>query len=214
MAKPICHHGVRTLLGWRYSINPLLGLNWIIRPTAVAIPMQPSEVNSRNLMDGRISFSFSNYRAARRAESLHYNTKDEEVQSDEEHFHTIAVLIEQAPEGQQNLDPEVIEENMDLYPHILVRLISPHTKLPIRRSLGATGYDLAASQDCVILVRGCAQIPTGVCIEIPWGSYGRIVPRSGTVWKLGLDIGARVIDMGMRRVEARSGKDWLPLMDY
>ncbi|KAG6514285.1 hypothetical protein ZIOFF_024634 [Zingiber officinale] len=146
----------------RLSNIPNVGFAYEVQ---VAILMQPSEVNSRNLIDGRVSLSFSGYRVARQAEPLHSNTKDEEVPSDEEIFHTIAVLIEQTPvippKEQQSLDPEVIEENLDIYPDILVHRISPHAKLPIRRSSSVVGYDLATSQDCLIPARGRAQ---GKCI--------------------------------------------------
>ncbi|KAG6514183.1 hypothetical protein ZIOFF_024526 [Zingiber officinale] len=47
-------------------------------------------------MDGRISLSFNNYKAATSARAIQYNTRDK-VQSDEESFHTLAVLIEKAP---------------------------------------------------------------------------------------------------------------------
>ncbi|XP_074562548.1 uncharacterized protein LOC141819077, partial [Curcuma longa] len=53
-------HGVQALPGRRYSTSHLQGLNWIINPTQINIPMQPSEVNSQNLLDGRISLSFGN----------------------------------------------------------------------------------------------------------------------------------------------------------
>ncbi|KAG6521935.1 hypothetical protein ZIOFF_019069 [Zingiber officinale] len=77
-------HGVRALPGRRYSTSTLQGLNWVIQPTQLAIPMQPSEVNNNNLIDGRISLSFSNYRAALAAKLPYYNNQDEEVQSDED----------------------------------------------------------------------------------------------------------------------------------
>lgn len=67
-------------------------MNWVIRPTQVNIPMQPSEVNSRNLLDGRISVSFHTYAATQ----ITRLQDEEEVLSDEEQLrsHTIAVLIE------------------------------------------------------------------------------------------------------------------------
>ncbi|KAG6535783.1 hypothetical protein ZIOFF_000812 [Zingiber officinale] len=60
--------------------------------------MQPSEVNTRNLMDGRISLNFNNYITSSSARATSYNSKDEEIQSDEETFHTLAVLAEKTPE--------------------------------------------------------------------------------------------------------------------
>lgn len=89
-------HGVRALPGKRYSTTDLQGLNWVIRPTQVHIPMQPSEVNSRNLLNGRISLSFTNYTTTASTRPSHSPQKDDEIQSDEEEIrHTIAVLTQQ-----------------------------------------------------------------------------------------------------------------------
>ncbi|KAG6479302.1 hypothetical protein ZIOFF_062765 [Zingiber officinale] len=50
--------------------------------------MQPAEVNSQSMIDGRISLSFNNYIAAPTPEQPKYNDKDEEI---------LAVLIETKP---------------------------------------------------------------------------------------------------------------------
>ncbi|THU42909.1 hypothetical protein C4D60_Mb00t04880 [Musa balbisiana] len=57
--------------------------------------MQPSEVRNRNLIDGRVSISFSDYKAVSRSSRLSYNGNDNEAFSDEEEIrnHTLAVLI-------------------------------------------------------------------------------------------------------------------------
>ncbi|KAG6497846.1 hypothetical protein ZIOFF_045752 [Zingiber officinale] len=83
--------GVNALPGRNFSTMSLQGLNWVINPTQVTIPIQPSEVNSQTMMDGRISLSFSNYAAAQTSEQPVYNNKDEEVQE------ILAVLIETKP---------------------------------------------------------------------------------------------------------------------
>ncbi|KAG6514252.1 hypothetical protein ZIOFF_024599 [Zingiber officinale] len=88
-------HGVKALLGRSFSTSRLQGLNWTINPTQIAIPMQPAEVNSQTMMDGRISLSFSNYAAAQPIEQPIFNKKDEEV------YETLAVLIETQPESIQ-----------------------------------------------------------------------------------------------------------------
>ncbi|KAG6518473.1 hypothetical protein ZIOFF_021948 [Zingiber officinale] len=95
-------HGVRALPKRRYSTSSLQGLDWIIKPSQLLIPMQLVEVNSRNLINGRISVSFSNYKAASSSKPLKYNDKDEEIQSDEDIVQTLAVLIER--------DNNVLEE--------------------------------------------------------------------------------------------------------
>ncbi|KAG6497371.1 hypothetical protein ZIOFF_045270 [Zingiber officinale] len=105
-------HGVNALPGRRFSIRNLQGLNWVINPTQISIPMQPAEVNSQTMMDGRISLSFSNYTAAQPSEAPNYNNKDEEV------YETLAVLIETQPGVFMNYDgttEEYYEENNEVY---------------------------------------------------------------------------------------------------
>ena len=89
-------HGVRALSGRRYSTTELQGRDWVIQPTQTNITMQPLEVRSRNLLDGRISISFDNYKAALTSSHLHYNANDEEMFSEEEEIrsHIIAVILQ------------------------------------------------------------------------------------------------------------------------
>ncbi|KAG6493275.1 hypothetical protein ZIOFF_048254 [Zingiber officinale] len=105
-------HGVNALPGRRFSTRNLQGLNWVINPTQISIPMQPAEVNSQTMMDGQISLSFSNYTAAQPSEAPNYNNKDEEV------YETLAVLIETQPGVFMNYDgtaEEYYEENNEVY---------------------------------------------------------------------------------------------------
>ncbi|KAG6499753.1 hypothetical protein ZIOFF_039545 [Zingiber officinale] len=60
-------------------------------------------------MNGRISISFNNYLASSSAQIASYNSKDEEIQSDEETFHTLAVLVG------QTLDDPTYGEGDDYY---------------------------------------------------------------------------------------------------
>ena len=89
-------HGVRALPGRRYSTAELRGRDWVIRPTQIMVPMQPAEIRSRNLIDGRISISFDTYKAASTSSRINYNNADDEALSDEEEIrnHTIAVSIQ------------------------------------------------------------------------------------------------------------------------
>ena len=50
--------------------------------------------------------------------------------------------------------------------------------------------DLAPGQRCLAM--------TGLVLQIPEGSYGRIAPRSGLAWKHGIDVLAGVVDPGYR----------------
>ncbi|KAG6472667.1 hypothetical protein ZIOFF_070142 [Zingiber officinale] len=117
-------HGVIALPGRRYTTRQLQGVNWVVRPTNTIIPLQPREASSNNLIDGRLSISFSNYQATPSTHEAIYNRNDDEVPSDEEELrlHTIAVLIEERG--------------------LLVKRLHPSAALPRRATARAAGYDL------------------------------------------------------------------------
>ncbi|KAG6484114.1 hypothetical protein ZIOFF_060908 [Zingiber officinale] len=124
----LASHGVRALPGRSYNTRDVLGHNWIIRQSTVNIPMQPTEVNTRNMLDGSVSLQFDQYQAATSSSLPKFNSKDEEIQSDEEELtsHTIAVLVEE-------------ERGSEL----LVKRIHLLAQLPIRRTSGSAGYDIS-----------------------------------------------------------------------
>ncbi|KAG6513896.1 hypothetical protein ZIOFF_024233 [Zingiber officinale] len=175
-------HGVRALPGRSYSTRDILGHNWIIRQSTVNIPMQPTEVNTRNLLDGSVSLKFDNYQTAATLSVPKYNSKDEEIQSDEEEItnHTIAVLIEQEQEEE-----------------MLVKRISSLAQLPVRSTTGAAGYDLSITHAQNIPAKDKSLLSTGLCIQIPKNTYARIAPRSSAVIK-GIMIMGGVIDSDYR----------------
>ncbi|KAG6474309.1 hypothetical protein ZIOFF_068235 [Zingiber officinale] len=214
-------HGVKALPGRSFSTRSLQGLNWVIKPTQISISLQPTEVNSQTMMDGRISLSFSNYAAAQPSEAPtpNYNNKDEEV------YETLAVLIETQPgtfsyfdgtteeyyeiygdmddqitKGKQIVDPDE-RYSSQTEPHILVNKISQHAVLPKRQTKGSADLDIAASHAAVIEPYGRDLIHTGLRIEIPHGYYGRLASRSGLAWKNGVEVGAGVIDSDYRALQ-------------
>tara|TARA_B110000858_G_scaffold189634_1_gene236611 strand:+ start:537 stop:968 length:432 start_codon:yes stop_codon:yes gene_type:complete len=81
---------------------------------------------------------------------------------------------------------------------LCVTRLVPEAVLPHRGSQGAVGYDLVATQGCVILPGQRGLVPTGLSLELPPGTYGRVAPRSGLAVKNGLDVGAGVIDPDYR----------------
>ncbi|KAG6532258.1 hypothetical protein ZIOFF_006098 [Zingiber officinale] len=179
----LASHGVRALPGRSYNTRDVLGHNWIIRQSVVNIPMQPTEVNTRNMLDGSVSLQFDNYQAASSAAPPKFNSRDEEVQSDEEEInsHTIAVLIEERR-------PE--EE-------LLVKRISSLAKLPIKRTPGAAGYDISITHTQDIPARDRSLLSTGICIQIPQNTYARIAPRSSATLQGNIIMGG-VIDSDYR----------------
>lgn len=62
----------------------------------------------------------------------------------------------------------------------------------------AAGFDLKSAYDGVVPARGKALIKTDIQIELPFGTYGRIAPRSGLTLKNSIDVGAGVIDRDYR----------------
>ncbi|XP_042473512.1 uncharacterized protein LOC122055897 [Zingiber officinale] len=181
-------HGVKALPGRRYNTREFMGQNWIIRPSTINIPLQPTEVTTNNLIDGRISLHFENYQATRTPTPPDYNSIDQENSNDdeEERMHLVAVLV--AEQDILVAEPEVI---------LYIKKRSATAKTPKRASKGAVGYDLAIDQDYSIPPRGQELLSTGVSIKVPEGTYARIAPRSSYAIQ-GIIIGAGVIDSDYR----------------
>ena len=66
--------------------------------------------------------------------------------------------------------------------------------LPVRSTPGAAGYDLFSTDSYVVLPGRRVVVSTGVSVQLPPGTYGRVAPRSGLSVKHGLDVLAGVID--------------------
>ena len=71
-------------------------------------------------------------------------------------------------------------------------------KIPTKAYPTDAGYDLCSVAFKRLAPFERAVIPTGLCVEIPDGFYGRIAPRSGLAVKSGIDVMAGVIDSGYR----------------
>ena len=75
-----------------------------------------------------------------------------------------------------------------------VTKLTPSAILPVRASSRAAGYDLFSIDSYVVLPGRRVVVATGITIQLPPGTYGRIAPRSGLAVKHGLDTLAGVID--------------------
>lgn len=63
---------------------------------------------------------------------------------------------------------------------ILVKSLNPHTKIPIKATLGSGGFDLYSSENKTILDDGqYHHIKTGIQLQIPSNHCGKICSRSG-----------------------------------
>ncbi|ASA40120.1 ORF3 [Dioscorea bacilliform virus] len=78
---------------------------------------------------------------------------------------------------------------------LLIQLLHPDAIIPQRMTADAAGYDLVTiSDDTEIPAFGRALLRTGLAIQVPQGTYGRIAPKSGVSLKKGVIINAGVID--------------------
>ena len=75
-----------------------------------------------------------------------------------------------------------------------VTKLVPQATLPARSTPGAVGYDLFSIDNYVVLPGRRVVVSTGISVELPPGTYGRIAPRSGLAVKHGLDTLAGVVD--------------------
>lgn len=75
-----------------------------------------------------------------------------------------------------------------------VRKLVPSAILPARATPGAAGYDLFSADGYFVLPGHRVVVSTGISVELPPGTYGRVAPRSGLAVKHGLDCLAGVID--------------------
>ena len=75
----------------------------------------------------------------------------------------------------------------------VTRLVST-ANLPVRATPGSAGYDLFSIDSYVVLPGRRVVVSTGISVQLPPGTYGRIAPRSGLAVKHGLDTLAGVID--------------------
>lgn len=77
-----------------------------------------------------------------------------------------------------------------------VRLLTEHAQPPVRATEGAAGLDLHAALRSPLTINPNRRqlVPTGLSLELPEGTYGRIAPRSGLAFRHGLMTMAGVID--------------------
>lgn len=66
-------------------------------------------------------------------------------------------------------------------------------QVPTRGSDGAAGYDLYSYRDYLVAPGECILVETGIGITVPYGTYGRIAPRSSVSTKR-IWINAGVLD--------------------
>jgi len=66
------------------------------------------------------------------------------------------------------------------------------SKLPVRTTVRSAGLDLFSCERKIIKPSERKIISTGIKIELPAGTYGRISPRSGLSINFNIDIGGKL----------------------
>lgn len=89
-----------------------------------------------------------------------------------------------------------------------VKLVEPGAKAPTKMTVGSAGFDLYSSESAEIPPTRCgpdggaevgrALVSTGLVIELPPGTVGRIASRSGLSVKENIEAGAGWIDSDYR----------------
>ena len=78
--------------------------------------------------------------------------------------------------------------------HLTVKPMTPSAYIPTRGSDDAAGYDLYSVDEGTVEPNGILMMDTGIAIQVPTGTYGRIASRSGLALKHNIEIKAGVID--------------------
>lgn len=83
---------------------------------------------------------------------------------------------------------------------IRFKRLRPDAVIPTRGSKDAAGLDLyyCGEEPLTVLSGRVLKVPTGVAVELPRGTYGRVAPRSSLAAKYGIDVLAGVIDSDYR----------------
>ena len=86
------------------------------------------------------------------------------------------------------------------HPHrsVQVKKLSADARVPTKGSAKAAGHDQYASEGTEIPAGEQVMVETGIAIQLPHNTYGRIAPRSGLAVKHRLATNAGVIDSDYR----------------
>ncbi len=98
-----------------------------------------------------------------------------------------------------------------------VKMVEPGAQAPARMTAGSAGFDLYSAESVEVLPTrslpggraevGRALVSTGLVMELPPGTVGRVAARSGLSTKSNIEIGAGWIDSdyrGIVRVELKN----------
>ena len=75
-----------------------------------------------------------------------------------------------------------------------VNILYPGASVPVKGTPDSAGFDLATVGDFEIGPGEHRLIPTGLQLQLPKGTYGRLASRSGLAARHGIEVGGGVID--------------------
>lgn len=79
---------------------------------------------------------------------------------------------------------------------LTIWVLNENATVPQKATPGSIGLDLHSSHDATIYPGQRVVISTGISMNFPEGTYGRIAPRTGIAVKHGIDVFGGVIDPG------------------
>lgn len=79
-----------------------------------------------------------------------------------------------------------------------VKRLSENATIPTRAISDSAGFDLFSAENKTIDEFSHALIKTDISIEVPYGTYARVAPRSGLAIKHMIQVGGGVVDYGYR----------------
>lgn len=92
--------------------------------------------------------------------------------------------------------------NKDTRTPVLVKLetglLFGEPRMPTRAHEDDAGYDIYVAEKTVVSAHSFADVPSGVCVELPEGHWGLLTGRSSTLRNRGLLVVQGVIDQGYR----------------
>ena len=99
---------------------------------------------------------------------------------------------------EENLITRLSEVQAKKDQSVKVKKVAADARVPTKGSAKAAGQDLYASEGTEIPAGGQVMVGTGIAIQLPHDTYGRIAPRSGLAVKHRLATNAGVIDSDYR----------------
>ena len=93
---------------------------------------------------------------------------------------------------------EMIQSVLGYGNDMKVSLISPDATVPIKATSGAAGFDISCIEDFALGPGERKLVSSGLKIQLPKETYGRLASKSGLATRHGIEVGAGVIDSDFR----------------